>query len=226
MAGEEAGELGFGLAVEREAADRDFEFFGEFFFLGTGARPGGEEPTGVFVGFGEVGLEISELVAFLGVFFAELEGSFEEGLVDGVERFDDITEEFFFFEEGFFGRGLVAALEADFAFLEVTGSDFDAEGNAFFDPFPFFGAAAEVAVIDEDAEVFASVGLFAKALGEGVAGLGDRLAGVFFGGDGNDDDLLRGDAGWKDEAVVVGVDHDEGADEAGGNAPRGGVDKL
>ena len=38
--------------------------------------------------------------------------------------------------------------------------------------------------------------------------------------DGDDDDLDRGDIGRQDQSVVIAVDHDDGAKQTGGDAPR------
>jgi len=59
-----------------------------------------------------------------------------------------------------------------------------------------------------------------------MTGVDDGLFGVLFWSDRNDDDLLRRDGWRKDEAIIIGVRHDERSDEAGGNTPRGGVDEL
>ncbi len=71
----------------------------------------------------------------------------------------------------------------------------------------------------------AGVALFtAERFGEGLAGLEDGFLRFLLRGDGDDDDVLGCDAGREDQPVVVGVRHDEGADQAGRDAPRGGVD--
>ena len=119
--------------------------------------------------------EGGEVAAFGDVVIAEGAGAFEEGLVDAIDGVDDVAEEFLFLHEGFFVGGLVAACEADFALLEVAGADFDADGDAFFDPLPFFDTATEVAGVDFDAEVFTGVFLLAKAGGEGFAGVDDGI---------------------------------------------------
>ena len=52
------------------------------------------------------------------------------------------------------------------------------------------------------------------------------LAAFFLGRNGDDDDLLGSHAGRADQAVVVGVHHDERTDHAGGDAPGAGPGEL
>ena len=121
---------------------------------------------------------------------------------------------------------MVASLKADLALLKVARADFHPKRNAFFNPLPFLDAATEVAVIDVHAESFSAVGLFAEAGGESLTGIDHCFLGVFLGRDGNDDNLLGRDARREDQAIVVGMRHDQGANQAGGKAPRSGVDML
>ena len=125
-----------------------------------------------------------------------------------VQGFNDLTEEFLFFDNALFVGRLIATLEANFAFLEVAGSNFDTQRDALFNPLPFLDSATKVAVVDVDAERFAAISLFAKTGGESLAGIDDGVAGVFLGSDGNDNDLLGRDTGREDQAVVVRVSHD------------------
>lgn len=222
MSGEEAvsvggDQVGGDGTVEREAADGDFQAFGDFLFLFGSSGPVGGEPSGIFLG--PVGFEGSGVGAGGDVGVAEGAGFFEEAVVDFVEDFAGAAEEVLLVGEFLGGGGLVAALDAEFAGFDVAGSDFDADGDAFFDPLPFFHAAAEVAGVDVDADGFAVIGLVAEGIREGFAGGEDGFAGVFLGGDGEDDDVLGCDARGEHEAVVIGVCHDEGADEACGDAP-------
>ena len=146
--------------------------------------------------------------------------------MDGGEGFRQVFGEGGDGDEVFLVRGLVAALETDFSAGEVAGADFEADGDSFFDPVPFFDASAEVPVVDLDADFFTGVGFFAEGGGELLAGVEDGLFGFLFRSDGDDDDVLRGDPGGEDESVIIGVGHDEGSDEAGGDAPRGGVSEF
>lgn len=224
--GEDAGGFGAGAhRALRDAADGDAQALGEFFFLLGGAVPGAEEPVGVAVA-AEVGFELVEGVAGADVAVAEGALAFEEVGLDGFEEVGGGGDEVGLGEEGFFAGGLVSPAEADAAFFEVAGADFQTDGDAFFDPFPFFGAAAEVACVDVDADGHAVEGDGAEGGGELLTVGDDGVACVGLGGDGDDDDLLGCDAGRADEAVVIGVGHDEGADHAGGDAPGGGPGVL
>ena len=135
--------------------------------------------------------------------------------MDFIEKINDIAQKLFLLHEGLFVGCLVAALEADLAFLEVAWSDFDSKRNAFFDPLPLFDTATEVTGVDRDSEKFLSVGLLAEARGEGLAGIDNRFLGFLLGSDRDDDDLLGRDAWRKNEPVIIGMSHDEGADETG-----------
>lgn len=64
-----------------------------------------------------------------------------------------------------------------------------------------------------------------KSLAETLGGLEDPLA-AFVLVDGDDDHLDGGEAGREDEAPIVPVGHDDGPDEAPGEAPARGVDVL
>ena len=224
-AGEDA--LGFlaVLAIDGEATDGDLVLFGEFLFLLAGAGPGGGDPAGVLPVpvHGEV-LEGGDLG---NVFVAEGSGPGEEGLVDFVQEAFEILEELIALDEVFLVGGPVAALDADFAGLDVARADLEADGDTLLDPLPLLDAATEIAFVDVDADGVASVAVVAaNGLGDGLAGFEDGFPCLLLGSDGNDDDLLWGDAGRKDESVVIGVGHDERADEASRNTPGSGVDVL
>ena len=96
------------------------------------------------------------------------------------------------------------------------GPSLKPDGGAFFNPFPLFNAAAsKVTAVNLDAQRLAGVAaLTAQNLGEGMAGVNDGLTTVVFGGDWDDDDLGGGNAGRQYQPVVIGVCHDQGADEA------------
>lgn len=70
-----------------------------------------------------------------------------------------------------------------------------------------------------DAKGFVMVADGTQSIGELAAGFDDGCFVFLFGGERNDDEVIGGDAWWEDEAVVVAVSHDEGADESGGDAP-------
>lgn len=161
-----------------------------------------------------MGVEACEVVAGSDIFVPEGGGASEECGVNFAEDVGRLLDEFFLVREAFFGDCLVAALDAELVCFEIARADFDADRHAFFHPFPFFHSAGEVAGVYVDAEWVAMERLISECRGEGLAGVEDRLLGVFLGGDGEDDDLLGRDAWREDEAIVIRVCHDQGADEA------------
>ncbi|MDB6071604.1 MAG: hypothetical protein JWL81_2775, partial [Verrucomicrobiales bacterium] len=231
ISGEEAG-AGLGpLVSEGEATDGDAELFLEGVLVLGGAGPVDDGEAAMDFGFvriggGEEGFELGFAGDADHVGVAEGGGAFEEAGLDFVQNGGGFGHEIGVGDKFFFFQSFVAAADGDAAFFEVAGADFDADGHALFDPFPVPGAAGEVAPVDLDAEGFAAGGQGAEFLAEGIAGVQDGLFAIFFRGDGEDDNLVGGDAGRQDEAIVIAVGHDEGADEAGADAPGGGPGEL
>ncbi len=87
---------------------------------------------------------------------------------------------------------------------------------------PNFVAAAEVAGVHDDADGLAIVALRFQIGFEAVAEI--HYGGFFFvvAEDRNDDNVGRSETRGQDETVVVGVGHDEAADEARADAPGSG----
>jgi len=80
-------------------------------------------------------------------------------------------------------------------FFQVPGADFQAHGHSLFHPFPFLGAAAQVAPVHQYAERLAVEILGAEGACQFLAVVQDGLAAFFPGRDGDDDDLLGGRRG-------------------------------
>ena len=137
------------------AADGD----GEVVLDGLGgldvAVPVGEGEAAAFA-FEEF-VELFFVVDDLGVFLAEGFGAVEEGLLNVVEGGDDGFEEGFALDAGFVFGALVAAGHEDAVVGHVAWADFEADGDALFNPAPCFFAAAKVAGVEFDAQGFAVV---------------------------------------------------------------------
>ena len=110
----------------------------------------------------------------------------------------------------------VAADQHALAVLDVAGADLQAHGHALHLPLGKLPAGLLVAVIQLDAGILADLGGQLAALVQ-HAGL--------VGSHGHDHDLNGRDGRGQDQAVVVAVGHDDGADQAGGRAP-GGLERI
>ena len=148
--------------------------------------------------------------------------SFEQCVMDGLEGGCDVGNGFVGGWEAFVFRTGVSTGEGNGSFFEVAWTDLDANRHTFFNPLPAFGSAADVALI-----YFYANGMSVERLGlqagcELFCGVENRGPCFFFGGDGDDDDLGGGDARGEDDAVVIAVGHNDGADEAGADSPAGG----
>ena len=167
-----------------------------------------------------------EAVARCDVCIAELRGAGEQRVVNFSQHVAGALDEFFLVGKFLGGNGLVAALHADLAGLDVAGADLDADRYALFDPIPLLYAAANIAGIDVNANRIAAESLAAQRFGQRLAGIEHCLAAVFLRRDWQNDDLLGRDARRQDQPVVVRVRHDQRADQAGGNTPRSRVRVL
>ena len=225
-AGEDAGGgLPASQFAERDAADGDAQALGEFLFLFRGAVPRHLEPIGVSFS-GEVFFQFPQGAGGADVGIPEGDGPLEQGILDVLENVRNGINQFRFRDKGFFIDGQVAPLEADGAFFQVPGADFQAHGHSLLHPFPFLGAAAQVAPVHQYAERLAMEILGAEGACQFLAVVQNGLAAFFLGRNGDDDDLLGSHAGRADQAVVVGVHHDERTDHAGGDAPGAGPGEL
>ena len=212
------------LQRERKAADGDVELFFDFGFVGGVFIPVGEGEAAVdFSVFGgEEGVKVFEVIDGDGVLVAKGGCLGEEIRLDVVQDGADLHFELLAREGGGVAVGFVAAGEAEGGGVDFTRADFEAKGNPFLDPAPRLFPAAQVARVDDDFEGLAIVILGAEGGGEFFAITDDFGARFFIVDDGDDDDMGGGDAGRENEAVVVAMGHDEGADEAGGRSPRSG----
>ena len=108
----------------------------------------------------------------------------------------------------------------DGVLFHVPGPDLNPQGNPFFDPLPVTGAA-DIASVDFDRQGPAGIDLLPQPPGQVLDHRHNRLAVPLLADNGQQNDLGRGDAGGHDHAVVVGMGHDQAADETGGNPPGG-----
>jgi len=118
-------------------------------------------------------------------------------------------------------------VEANFPGLDVARPDLDPDRRTLFHPIPLFLSPLDVAHIDEGADRIAvETPRGSQGFRKRVACVQNRILAVLLWRDRDDDNLLGSDAGRKHQAVVVRMRHDQGADEACGNTPRGGVREL
>ena len=103
---------------------------------------------------------------------------------------------------------------------DVARADFDAEWDALLDPLPLFVPAADIAEIGLDLQGAVVVASGAEALREFLDRFEHGRAGVVAAEHGPDHGVRRREPGRQYEPVVVGVRHDETADEASRDAPR------
>ena len=157
-----------------------------------------------------------------GVIGTEFERALIKGVLDFGEQGDDALGQSILWDKALaVAAGDVAASHCNRAFFDVFGADFDAHGHALDFPFVELKASSEVfALVDFEAD-------------RTLPACGDALDGVHHEGflgvvfvDGDDDDLDGGQSRRHNQAVVVAVGHDEGADEAGADAPAGGPGVL
>ena len=164
-------------------------------------------------------VKLIDVVTIADVFIAKCGRSGEDSLMNRGENFHRLADEFFFVDERFFVRCLIATRHRHLAGFKIARANLNADRHTFFHPLPFFDTTTDVAGIDVHAEGIAVVKLIAQGAGKCLAGIDYGIFGVFFGRYGNDHDLLRGDARWQDQAIVIGVGHNQRADHARGHTP-------
>lgn len=207
--------------LDGDTADGGFCVGGDGVFGGLGSVPVGEDEASSAFAL-EGGLEFFPGVDSFGVGFAEGEGFVVDPLVESGkfvgEGLGEVGN-----GDGDFLAG-VSAGDGGFSFGEVSGSDFDAEADsAEFPVVEFESRGFFFAFVDVDSDGFIGERPGPEVAGEVFGGVEDGFP-VFAPADGDDDDLDGSEAWGADEAVVVAVGHDEGADESGGDSPAGGVD--
>ena len=184
-------------------------------------------PDELGLALGEGSLELLPGVDLHLVRLAEGEGAIEEELLEGVEALADLDPQVVPGEQLLLGLAALvrlgdAHLAHDRALLEVAGADLEAHRHALALPLEVLGARLHpVALVDLDEEA-----VVAQVLGDLVRGLEDGRALLVLAVDRHDHHVDGGHARRQHEAVVVRVRHDQGADQARGDAPAGLPDVL
>ena len=198
--------------VEGDAADGGLGFFLDALLGLLGAVPMAEEEAVLL----DLDLEVVPGVDLAGHAGAEVGGFLEEVLLYLLHEVVDVVGDAFDGHSDLLER--VAAADLAGSVLQVTGADGQAHGDAF-----------ELVLVELPAGLVLGsvVILHHQAFGfEGADDGGDmlvELALLFVAlADGDDGHVDGGQVRREDESVVVGVGHDEGAHEAGADAPRGG----
>src|SRR5690606_1572408 len=107
----------------------------------------------------------------------------------------------------------IASSHEDRVRLHVARTDLDTEGDTALDPLPALLAAPEIAGVNLDPNGAVIELSGAELLRQAMAVLQDRRCVLSLVKDGQDDDVRRGKARRQNETVIVGMRHDETADE-------------
>src|SRR5437899_5320156 len=154
--------------------------------------------------------------------FAKEQGAIIELLLNFRQQgFQPLLEAFLGYKRLALLAWLIATSDADSPFLDVLGSNLHAHGNAFQLPFvEFVAGTVLLAVVYFKAQSAFPIGTEARNGLQHSCALGIGLENW------NDDDLRRRNARRHDQAFVVGMGHDERADETSAHAPTRGPSVL
>ncbi len=149
-------------------------------------------------------------------------GSFKQRTLDFVQDPGDGFDELGALDALFFLVRFVSASHEHGIVRHVARADLDADGHAFLDPRPELVAALDVAVVQLDFDRSAVESAGFQFVADLSAVIQHRLWVLSLEGDGDDDDMRGRQLRREDQAVVVGMGHDQAADQSGRNAPAGG----
>ena len=173
-----------------------------------------DEPAGIV----EKLLELVIISDAEGVAGAERQGALEERFLDVVQERAQPRPRLRHGKEDLLTG--VAARRHALALLHVSRADFHAQRDPLqlvLGELPARGRL--VVLVEEDTE--AGFQLIAELPGERKHGILCLVLEY-----GNNDDLGRGQPGRQDQSLVIGVGHDDGANEARGDSPGGGPDMV
>ncbi len=168
---------------------------------------------------GEEGVELLARLHVAGVCVAGFQRAGVKGVLDRLQNVHDPARHLRRREKFLLLVRAVAAGERDAPLLQIARADFDPHGDPFLDPLPVLDAAAEVALVHLHDDRLAVKRLRAQFLRQLFSGGEDGLARLGLRRDGEDHHVRGGDARREDHPVVVGVRHDERANEPGAHAP-------
>src|SRR5271165_3777353 len=217
------------LLIERDTANRHLQLFFDLGFnLGT-SRPVRERKSAVdlrllFILWRKEIVEVLFGIDPDGVRVSKFFRAIIEVFLNVSQDRGDLSNNLAGWPECFLLDRLISSGDGDRAGGKITRTDLDADGHPALDPFPVPHPSAKIALIN-----FHPDGLIRIVLGndpgpEGIGCLMDRLFCLFFRCDRKNYNVGGRNSGWQHRAIIVGVRHDDCADQASACAPAGRPD--